>query len=43
VRNKTRAWVWTVAFSAGVPLLGYGMLFCVSPWIYRGFKPKGTD
>jgi hypothetical protein len=35
-------WIWDVSMSIAPPLLFYGLLFVVVPWVYRGFRP-GTQ
>jgi len=32
-------WSWVAGLALIPPILGYLLLFCVSPWIYRGFTP----
>lgn len=30
--------LWSAALGLPIPLLGYLVLFCAAPWIYRGFR-----
>jgi hypothetical protein len=32
-------WLWTIGLSLLPPFLMYGLLFCIGPWVCRGFRP----
>jgi hypothetical protein len=33
-------WIWAAGLSLVPPLILWGVLFHMAPWIYRGFKPS---
>jgi hypothetical protein len=35
--------LWLLGLLLGLPAVGYFGLFCVVPWVYRGFKPRVLD
>jgi len=43
VVSPARKVLWIGALALPLPLLGYFLLFHVSRWVYRGFRPKPID
>lgn len=40
MEETRRRWLWATMLSITAPALGYGLLFYIGPWLYRGFRPR---
>ena len=37
---RIETWSWALGLAFVPPLVGYAFMFIVTPWVYRGFRPR---